>query len=87
MLPHKSTVNLGELQKYFSSPDKAIHTLFSELRSLKINNKLFQAVDKVNTKYIDKQVLTQLLLFPIFAVKDVSHFAQSSLCTKERKTF
>ena len=37
MLPHKSTVNLGELQKYFSSTDKAIHTLFTELRSLKIN--------------------------------------------------
>ena len=79
MLRHKSTVNLSELQKYFSSGEKAIETLFKMLRSLKINNKPFEAVDKVNTKYNGKQVFTQLLLFPIFSVKDISEFAQSYL--------
>ena len=79
MLRHKSTVNLNELQKYFSSSEKAIETLFKELRSLKINNNPFQAVDKVNTQHNGKQIFTLLLLFPLFAVKDISCFAKSSL--------
>ena len=79
MLRYKSTVNLGEQQKYFSSSEKAIHTLFKELRSLRIYNKPFQSVDKINTQYGSKQVFTMLLLFPLFAVTDISNFTQSSL--------
>ena len=79
MLRYKNTTNLSELQKYFSSSEKAIQTLFKVLRSLKILNKPFQVVDKVNTKYIGKQLLIILLLFPLFAVQDISHFAKSPL--------
>lgn len=79
MLRYKNTVNLLELQKYFSSGDQAIDTLFRELRSLKIYNKRFQTIDKCNTKYGSKQVFTSLFLFPLFAIKDASHFAGSSL--------
>ena len=79
MLRYKNTVNLGELQKYFSSSEKAIHTLFKELRSLRIYKKPFQTVDTINTQYGSKQVFTMLLLFPLFAVTDISHFTQSSL--------
>jgi len=79
MLRHKSTVNLYELQKYFSSNEKAIETLFKELRSLKISNKPFKAIDKVNTQHSGKQTFILLLLFPLFAVKDVSYFTKSSL--------
>ena len=79
MLRYKNTVKLGDLQKYFSSHEKAIQTLFRGLRSLRIYNKSFQTVDKCNTKYGGKQLFTILLLFPLFAVKDVSHFAGSSL--------
>jgi hypothetical protein len=79
MLRHKSTVNLCELQKYFSSSEKAIETLFKELGSLKIYNKPFKVIDKVNTLHNGKQIFTLLLLFPLFAVKDISYFAKSSL--------
>jgi hypothetical protein len=79
MLPRKSTVNLCELQKYFSSSEKAIETLFQGLRSLKIYNKPFKAIDKVNTQHRGKQSLILLLLFPLFAVKDISFFSKSSL--------
>ena len=79
MMRHKSTVHIGELQKYFSSGEKAIATLFRELRSLKIQTKPFRAVDKVNTLHSGKQVFNLLLLFPVFAVHDISHFAKSSL--------
>ena len=79
MLRHKSTINLSELQKYFSSEEKATQTLFKELRFLKISNRLFQTVDRINTQYSGKQTFTLLLLFPFFAVKDISCFAGSYL--------
>ena len=79
MLPYKNRTNLWELQKYFSSEEKAIQTLFRELRSLRIYRRTFQSVDKVNTNYTGKQVFIHLLLFPLFAIKDISHFMESSL--------
>jgi hypothetical protein len=79
MLRHKGTIKLSELQKYFSSDENALQTLIREMRSLRIYNKDFQAVDKVNTQYGGKQIFTMLLLFPLFAVKDISHYAGSSL--------
>jgi hypothetical protein len=79
MLRYKISVNISELQKYFSSSEKAIQTLFKGLHSLKIYNKPFQAIDKINTQHNSKQLFTLLLLFPLFAVKDISHYAGSSL--------
>ena len=79
MLRRKNTVDIGELQKYFNSNEGAIETLFRGLRSLRINNKLFGSVEKCNTGHSCKNIFTLLLLFPLFAVKDISHFAQSSL--------
>jgi hypothetical protein len=40
---------------------------------------LFERVNKNNTKYQGKQKLILLLLFPLFAVKDISHYLQSPL--------
>jgi hypothetical protein len=79
MLPNKSTKIISELHKYFSSDEKTISTLLTELQSLKISNQLFTGVDKINTKYSGKQKLILLLLFPIFAIKDISHYIQSPL--------
>jgi hypothetical protein len=79
MLPYKNRTNLWELQKYFSSEEKAIQTLFRELRSLRLYHKTFQSIDKFNTKYTGKQIFIHLLLFPLFAVKDISHYTKSSL--------
>ena len=77
MLRHKSTIKLTELQKYFSSEEKAIDTLFRVLGSLKMMNRPFHAVDKVNTQYCGKRIFMVILLFPLFAVKDISHFSGS----------
>ena len=77
MLRHKSTNFISELQNYFSSNEKAITTLFQHLRSLKIFDSQFQKLDKINTQYNGKQIFTLLLMFPLFDVKDISHFAQS----------
>ena len=77
MLQYKSTTIISELQTYFSSSEKAITTLFQHLRSLKFFDNQFQKLDKVNTQYAGRQIFTLLLLFPLFEVKDISHFAQS----------
>ena len=79
MLHIKNTKIISELQKYFSSSEKTIFTLLEELRSLRIFNQLFNGIDKTNTKYKGKQKLILLLLFPVFAVKDISHYIQSPL--------
>jgi hypothetical protein len=52
MLHDKSTKIISELKNYFSSNEKRFQTLFSGLRSLKISDKHFAAVDKINTKHV-----------------------------------
>jgi len=46
---------------------------------LKISDKLFQSVDKINSQYAGYQKFILLMLFPLFAVKDISHYRESSL--------
>ncbi|MDR1022162.1 MAG: hypothetical protein LBL94_02660 [Prevotellaceae bacterium] len=73
MLHYKNTTILSELQPYFSTTEKAMTTLFTALRSLKLPNKCFASIDKVNTQYACKQIFMILLLLPLFAVQDISH--------------
>ena len=79
MLQYKSTNFISELKNYFSSDEKVFHTLFTELRSLKISGKQFQSVDKINSQYSGYQKFILLILFPLFAVKDISHYRESCL--------
>jgi hypothetical protein len=79
MLHDKSTKFISELQNYFSTSEKSIQTLFTELCSLKISGKLFQSVDKTNCMYSGLQKLILLLLFPLFDAKDISHYKDSAL--------
>ena len=79
MRQHKITNFISELQKYFSSNEKIIQTLYSELSSLTFLNRIFWSIDKNNTQYFNYQRFIILILYPFFEVKDVSHFVQSSL--------
>ena len=58
------------LKNYFSSNEKIFQTLFTELRSLKISDKYFLSVDKINGQYFGYNKLILLILFPLFAIKD-----------------
>jgi len=69
MLPNQSTTIISELKNYFSSNEKSIQTLFTELRSLKISGKVFRGVDKNNNRYSGLQKLILLILFPLFDIK------------------
>ncbi|GHV45308.1 hypothetical protein FACS1894180_7710 [Bacteroidia bacterium] len=77
MLRDKSTIKISELKNFFSSSDKAIQTLFSELRSLKLSDTMFSAIDKINTQHSGIQRFILMILFPLFEVKDISYFTQS----------
>ena len=79
MLQHKSTKIISELKNYFDSNEKSIQTLFSGLRSLKISDKMFQSVDKINTKYTGYQKFMLLILFPLCEIKDIFHYKESAL--------
>jgi hypothetical protein len=81
MLHDKGTKLISELKTYFSSSDKSIQTLFTVLRSLRLSVSVFQSVDKINSQYSGLQKLILLLLFPLFDVKDVSHYKESALYT------
>jgi hypothetical protein len=79
MRQYKSTTFVSELKTYFSSSEKIFQTLFTELRSLKIPDKQFLSVDKINSQYSGYQKFILMFLFPLFAVKDASHYRDSSL--------
>jgi len=79
MLRHKNTKFISELKNYFSSNEKIFQTLFIELRSLKISDKQFESVDKINSQYTCYQKFLLLIIFPLFAVKDISHYGESFL--------
>jgi hypothetical protein len=79
MLQHKNKQILSELKNYFSSKEKAIQTLLTELCALKLTNKKFQYFDKNNSQYSGFQKFILLILFPLFEIKDISHYKESSL--------
>jgi len=79
MRQYKSTKFVSELKNYFSSNEKIFQTLFRELRSLKISDKQFLSVDKINSQYTGYQKFILMLLFPLFAVKDISCYRESVL--------
>jgi hypothetical protein len=79
MLRHKSTTTISALKKYFGSNERSIQTLLTVLRSLRLPDKMFQAVDKINSRYSGLQKFMLLILFPLFDVKDISHYKESIL--------
>jgi hypothetical protein len=66
-------------QNYFSSNEKSVQTLFTELCSLKISDRQFRAVDKINSQYTGYQKFILLILFPLFDVKQISDYGKSTL--------
>jgi hypothetical protein len=79
MLHDKSTKIISELKNYFSSNEKIFQTLFTELRSLKLSDKMFRSVDKNNTHFSGFQKFTIPTLFPLFDVKHISNYNESAL--------
>jgi hypothetical protein len=79
MLQHKSTKIISELKNYFSSNEKIFQTLFTVLCSLKISDKQFMYVNKINSQYSGCQKFILLILFPLFDLKHISDYRKSAL--------
>lgn len=79
MLRNKDTTILSEINDFFTTNEKAIFHIFKTLQSIKLSKKLFFKNDACNVKYRNVEKLTLLLLFPVFDIKDASHFGDSVL--------
>ena len=81
MLPSKDTTILSEINNFFTSGEKAIETVFSTLRSLKLSESQFFIKEKPNNTYKNTDKLLLMLLFPMFKVKSGYDYKTSALYT------
>ncbi len=79
MLQRKDTTNISELISFFTSSEKVCETVLWIIRSLKLNSKQFNFSDSDRLIYSSGNVLTLLLLFPLFQLENVRKYSQSSL--------
>ena len=79
MLPSKDTTILSEINNFFTSSEKAIETVFSTLRSLKLSESQFFIKEKPNNTYKNTDKLLLLLLFPLFKIKSGYDYQTSAI--------
>lgn len=79
MLQYKDTTILSELNTFFCSREKAIHTIFSLTQSLNFSKTRSFLGDKDNTIYKNVDKLIILLLFPLYEIKSGYDYKNSAL--------
>lgn len=79
MLRHKDNTILSEINVFFTTNEKAMHTIFKVIGSLTLSGNRFLGRDAGNNTYRDRDKLALLLLFPFFGIKDAYHYGKSSL--------
>lgn len=79
MLRSKDTTNLSEINGFFTSSEKVCQTVLWIIRSLNLNNKQLIFSDGERSTYSSGNVLTLLLLFPLFQLSNVRAYSQSIL--------
>jgi len=79
MLQNKSTTIVSEIKDFFTSNEKAIHTILNVLSSLTLSEKQTGFESKSNNRVKNINKLFLLILFPFFGIKDSWQYEQSSL--------
>jgi len=79
MLRRKDTTNISELNGFFTSSEKVCQTILWIIRSLKLDSKQLRSSDEDRLTYSSGNVLTLLLLFPLFRLPNVRSYSQSVL--------
>jgi len=79
MLSNKSTTIVSEVKDFFTTSEKAIHTILTILSSLTLSEKQFGIESKCNNGYKNINKLLLIVLFPFFDVKDAWSYGQSCL--------
>jgi len=79
MLRSKDTTNISEISGFFTSSEKVCQTVLWIIRSLNLNSKQLRPSDGERLIYSSGNVLTLLLLFPLFQLSNVMAYSQSIL--------
>lgn len=79
MLPRKDTTNISELNSFFTSSEKVCQTVLWIIRSLNFNSTQLRSTHGDRSSYSCGNVLTLLLLFPLFQLSNVRAYSQSVL--------
>jgi hypothetical protein len=80
MLHRKDTTNISELNDFFTSGEKVCQTVLWIIRSLNFNGIQLRLTDSDRLTYSSGNILTLLLLFPLFGLSNVREYSQSVLC-------
>lgn len=79
MLQDKSITIVSEVKDFFTSSEKALHTILELLSSLTLSEKRLGIESKCNNVYQNINKLLLVVLFPFFEVKDAWGYSQSGL--------
>ena len=79
MLRSKDTTNISEINGFFTSSEKVCQTVLWIIRSLNLNSKQLRPSEEDRSTYSSGNVLTLLLLFPLFQLSNVRSYSQSIL--------
>ena len=79
MLPNKDTTILSEINDFFTSREKAIHSVLRIVSSLKLSNTRFFTKESANNSYNNTDKLLLLILFPLFKIKNAYDYKESPL--------
>lgn len=79
MLRDKDNTILSEINVFFTTNEKAMHTIFKIIGSLTFSGNRILGCEAANNIYRDRDKLVLLLLFPFFGVKDAYRYGKSSL--------
>jgi hypothetical protein len=79
MLRSKDTTNISEINGFFTSSEKVCQTVLWIIRSLNLNSVQLRPSDGDRSTYTSGNVLTLLLLFPLFQLCNVRSYSQSVL--------
>ena len=79
MLQNKSTTIVSEVKDFFTTSEKAIHTILTVLGSLTLSEKQFGIESKCNNGFKNINKLLLLVLFPFFDINSAWRYGQSCL--------
>ena len=79
MLRSKDTTNISEINGFFTSSEKVCQTVLWIIRSLNLNSKQLKSSDGDRSTYSSSNILTLLLLFPLFQLPNVRAYSISIL--------
>jgi hypothetical protein len=74
MLHNENTTIISDVKDFFTSSEKAIHTILTTLSSLKLSENQNGLENPSNNEYRNIHKLLLVLIFPFFEIKDAWNY-------------